>query len=67
MCQGIPGQIVELIDDDLATVKIGGVRRAVNIAPIVLAVGIVVGIIGVLGAIGTGVGILPSFAKSVRR
>ena len=35
MCLGSPGQIVELIDADLATVDIGGVRRAVNIALIV--------------------------------
>lgn len=35
MCLGIPGQIVELIDDELATVEVGGVRRAVNIALIV--------------------------------
>jgi hydrogenase expression/formation protein HypC len=37
MCLGIPGQIVEIIDHDraLANVKVGGVRRAVNIALIV--------------------------------
>lgn len=37
MCLGIPGQIVEIIDHDakLATVDVGGVRRAVNIAFIV--------------------------------
>jgi len=37
MCLGIPGRIVEIINDDmkLATVDVGGVRRAVNIAFIV--------------------------------
>lgn len=35
MCLGIPGQIVELIGDDSATVDIGGFRRAVNVALIV--------------------------------
>lgn len=37
MCLGIPGQIVEIVDHDakLATVDVGGVRRAVNIAFIV--------------------------------
>ena len=34
MCLGIPGQIVEIISEDmkLAMVDVGGVRRAVNIA-----------------------------------
>lgn len=34
MCLGIPGQIVEIVSDDLklAMVDVGGVRRAVNIA-----------------------------------
>nr|WP_244532923.1 HypC/HybG/HupF family hydrogenase formation chaperone [Geitlerinema sp. PCC 9228] len=37
MCLGIPGQIVELTDQEnyLATVNIGGVQRQVNIACIV--------------------------------
>jgi hydrogenase expression/formation protein HypC len=37
MCLGIPGQIVDIVDHDakLATVDVGGVRRAVNIAFIV--------------------------------
>jgi len=37
MCLGIPGQIVEIISEDmkLAMVDVGGVRRAVNIAFIV--------------------------------
>ena len=37
MCLGIPGQIVEIISDDLklAIVEVGGVRRTVNIAFIV--------------------------------
>lgn len=37
MCLGIPGQIVEIIDEQkqLAKVEISGVRRAVNIACIV--------------------------------
>ena len=37
MCLGIPGQIVEIIDEDtkLAMVDVGGVRRAVNVAFIV--------------------------------
>lgn len=37
MCLGIPGQIVEVISEDmkLAMVDVGGVRRAVNIAFIV--------------------------------
>ena len=37
MCLGIPGQIVEIVDEELklATVDVGGVRRAVNIAFIV--------------------------------
>jgi hydrogenase expression/formation protein HypC len=37
MCLGIPGQIVDVVDHDakLATVDVGGVRRAVNIAFIV--------------------------------
>ena len=37
MCLGIPGQIVEIVDADakLATVDVGGVKRAVNIAFIV--------------------------------
>ena len=37
MCLGIPGQIVEIVSDDLklAMVDVGGVRRAVNIAFVV--------------------------------
>jgi hydrogenase expression/formation protein HypC len=37
MCLGIPGQIVEIIDEQkkLAKVDISGVRRAVNVACIV--------------------------------
>lgn len=37
MCLGIPGQIVEIVDADakLATVDVGGVKRAINIAFIV--------------------------------
>ena len=37
MCLGIPGQIVDIIDADtkLATVDVGGVRRAINVAFIV--------------------------------
>ena len=37
MCLGIPGQIVEIVDEatKLATVDVGGVRRAINIAFIV--------------------------------
>jgi hydrogenase expression/formation protein HypC len=37
MCLGIPGQIVDIVDHDakLATVDVGGVRRAVNVAFIV--------------------------------
>ena len=37
MCLGIPGQIVEIVDEEakLATVDVGGVKRAVNIAFIV--------------------------------
>jgi len=37
MCLGIPGQIVEIINEDmkLAMVDVGGVRRAVNVAFIV--------------------------------
>ena len=33
MCLGIPGEIVELMDDrpDLAKVDVSGVRRAINI------------------------------------
>lgn len=33
MCLAIPGQLVEIVDEDLrlATVEIAGVRRAVNI------------------------------------
>ncbi|GAA3936142.1 HypC/HybG/HupF family hydrogenase formation chaperone [Actinomadura viridis] len=33
MCLGIPGEIVELLPDrpDLATVRVAGVRRAVNV------------------------------------
>jgi hydrogenase expression/formation protein HypC len=33
MCLGIPGEIVEFMDDrpDLAKVDVGGVRRAINI------------------------------------
>ncbi|MET9294114.1 HypC/HybG/HupF family hydrogenase formation chaperone [Streptomyces sp. NPDC003077] len=34
MCLGIPGEVVEILDDrpDLARVAVGGVRRNVNIA-----------------------------------
>lgn len=34
MCVGIPGQIVAIVDTatDMATVEIGGIRRAVNIS-----------------------------------
>jgi hydrogenase expression/formation protein HypC len=34
MCLAIPGQIVELVDDDgqIATVEIAGVRRNVNVS-----------------------------------
>ena len=37
MCLGIPGQIVEIVDADakLATVDVGGVKRAINVAFIV--------------------------------
>ena len=37
MCLGIPGQIVEIsnLEDKLAIVEVGGVRREVNIACIV--------------------------------
>ena len=37
MCLGIPGQIVEIVDEaaKLAMVDVGGVKRAVNIAFIV--------------------------------
>ena len=37
MCLGIPGRIVEIIDEalNLAMVDVGGVRRAVNVAFIV--------------------------------
>ena len=37
MCLGIPGQIVEIsdLDNKLALVEVGGVRREVNIACIV--------------------------------
>ncbi len=37
MCVGIPGRIVEIVDaaTDTATVEIGGIRRAVNIAFVV--------------------------------
>ena len=37
MCLGIPGQIVEItdVDNKLAMVEVGGVRREVNIACIV--------------------------------
>ena len=37
MCLGIPGQIVEIINEEtkLAMVDVGGVRRAVNVAFIV--------------------------------
>ena len=33
MCLGIPGEIVELLDDrpDLAKVDVSGVKRAINI------------------------------------
>ena len=31
MCLGIPGQIVALVDDDLATVAVNGVRREISI------------------------------------
>ncbi len=37
MCLGIPGEIVEVLDDgrDLAMVSVAGVRRAVNIGLLV--------------------------------
>lgn len=37
MCLGIPGQIVELVDETkkLALVSVGGVKRTVNVACIV--------------------------------
>ncbi|WP_397448607.1 HypC/HybG/HupF family hydrogenase formation chaperone [Pseudomonas sp. NA-150] len=37
MCVGIPGQIVDIVDaaTDTATVEIGGIRRAINIACVV--------------------------------
>lgn len=37
MCVGIPGRIVDIVDPatDTATVEIGGIRRAVNIAFVV--------------------------------
>lgn len=37
MCLGIPGQIVEIIDEQakLATVDVGGVRRSISVAFIV--------------------------------
>ena len=37
MCLGIPGQVVEIVNEDmqLARVDIGGVKRAVNIAFII--------------------------------
>lgn len=37
MCVGIPGQIVEIVDaaTDTATVEIGGIHRAINIACVV--------------------------------
>jgi hydrogenase expression/formation protein HypC len=31
MCLAIPGQVVELLGDDLAKVDVAGVRRAVNV------------------------------------
>jgi hydrogenase expression/formation protein HypC len=31
MCLGIPGEIVTLLDDDLATVSVNGVRREVSV------------------------------------
>jgi hydrogenase expression/formation protein HypC len=31
MCLGIPGELVELRDDDLARVDVAGVRRLVNV------------------------------------
>ncbi|NJK37790.1 MAG: HypC/HybG/HupF family hydrogenase formation chaperone [Oscillatoriales cyanobacterium RM1_1_9] len=37
MCLGIPGQIIEITDmqNQLATVRIGGVKRQVNVACII--------------------------------
>jgi hydrogenase expression/formation protein HypC len=32
MCLGIPGQVVERLDDGLARVDVSGVRRDVNVA-----------------------------------
>jgi hydrogenase expression/formation protein HypC len=32
MCLAIPAQVVELMDDDRATVDIGGVRKAISLA-----------------------------------
>jgi hydrogenase expression/formation protein HypC len=32
MCLAIPGQVVELLDNDLAKVDVAGVRRAVNVS-----------------------------------
>ena len=31
MCLGIPGEIVALLDDDLATVAVNGVRRDISV------------------------------------
>lgn len=31
MCLGIPGELVEISDDDLALAEVSGVRRTVNI------------------------------------
>ena len=31
MCLGIPGEVVELLVDDLATVSVEGVKRMVNV------------------------------------
>jgi hydrogenase expression/formation protein HypC len=32
MCLAIPAQVVELMDDDMATVDIGGVRKEISLA-----------------------------------
>lgn len=32
MCLAIPAQVEELLDDDMATVNLGGVRKAVSLA-----------------------------------
>ena len=40
MCLAIPAQVEELLDDDMATVNLGGVRKAVSL---VLVDGVAVG------------------------